>query len=125
MCGTSEGGPAARAGAGSPTGVTGFTQQGLCAYYASRFAGRRTASGERYDPQAMTAAHLTLPFGTWVAVTRTDVPGRRVEVRVNDRGPYGKGRVIDVSGAAARKLDLLRKGVAPVRLEVLPRRTQP
>jgi len=103
-------------------GTAGAVEEGLGSYYAHRFAGRRTASGERYDPKAMTAAHRTIPFGTWVTVSRTDRRDRRVEVRINDRGPWAKRHVIDVSEAAARKLDMLRIGVAPVRIEVMSRR---
>jgi rare lipoprotein A len=101
----------------------GDAQVGMASYYASRFHGRRTANGERYNENALTAAHRTLPFGTVVRVTRVDaagVPvGPPVVVRINDRGPYGRGRVIDVSLAAARRLQMLRAGVVRVRLEVV------
>jgi rare lipoprotein A len=100
------------------------TQVGMATYYAQRFAGRRTANGERYDPRAMTAAHRTLPFGTVLRVTRVDAAGEPrgapVVVRVNDRGPYARGRIIDLSMAAARKLDMIRAGVVRVRIEVMP-----
>ena len=98
-------------------------QVGMASYYASRFHGRRTANGERYNENAMTAAHRTLPFGTVVRVIRVDaagVPvGPPVVVRINDRGPYARGRVIDLSLAAARKLQMLRAGVVRVQLEVV------
>ena len=88
---------------------------GLASYYADRFHGRLTANGERYDRQALTAAHRHLPFGTRVVVTRLD-DGRAVTVRINDRGPFVRGRIIDLSHAAAQKLDMLRRGVVKVRV---------
>jgi rare lipoprotein A len=103
----------------------GRSQVGMATYYANRFSGRRTANGERYDPRAMTAAHRTLPFGTVLRVTRIDRGGQPVGppvvVRVNDRGPYARGRIVDLSMAAARKLDMLRAGVVRVRIEILAR----
>jgi rare lipoprotein A len=93
-------------------------QDGLASYYGASFAGRRTASGERFDPNALTAAHRDLPFGTRIRVTNLD-NGRAVIVRVNDRGPFADGRIVDVSWAAARELGMLRSGVARVRLELL------
>ena len=93
-------------------------QEGRASYYADKFAGRRTASGERYDPERMTAAHQTLPLGTWIRVTRVD-DGRSVEVRINDRCGCGSGRIVDLSRHAARRLDMLHAGVVPVRIEVL------
>ena len=94
------------------------TQTGAASWYGARFHGRRTASGEPFDMHALTAAHRTLPFGTLCRVTNRR-NGRSVIVRVNDRGPFGKGRVIDVSRAAAEVLDLVRAGHAPVTVEVL------
>lgn len=88
---------------------------GLASYYADRFHGRLTANGERYDRQALTAAHRHLPFGTRVVVTRLD-DRRAVTVRINDRGPFVRGRIIDLSHAAAQKLDMLRQGVVKVRV---------
>lgn len=88
---------------------------GLASYYADRFHGRQTANGERYDRQALTAAHRHLPFGTRVSVTRLD-DGRAVTVRINDRGPFVHGRIIDLSHAAAQKLGMLRLGVVKVRV---------
>jgi rare lipoprotein A len=96
---------------------TGRVEEGRASYYSNAFNGRRTASGERYDPRAMTAAHQTLPFGTWVRITRRG--GRSVEVRINDRCGCGGGRIVDLSRAAAQRLDMLRAGVVPVRLEVI------
>jgi len=88
---------------------------GVASYYADRFHGRRTASGERYDRNAYTAAHRRLPFGTHVQVINLN-NGNTVDVRINDRGPFVKGRVIDLSYAAAKKLGMLRKGVVKVRI---------
>jgi rare lipoprotein A len=88
---------------------------GRASYYGKKFQGRRTASGERYDMRALTAAHPRLPFGTVVTVTNMK-NGRSVKVRINDRGPFIKGRIIDLSYAAARKLGMLSKGVARVRV---------
>jgi rare lipoprotein A len=91
---------------------------GEASYYAARFQGRPTASGERFDNGQLTAAHRTLPFGTKVRVTNLS-NGRSVVVRVNDRGPYARGRIIDLSQAAARRIDMVRAGVARVRVEPL------
>lgn len=94
-------------------------ERGQATYYADSLAGHRTASGERYDPRAFTAAHRTLPFGTLVKVVRVD-DGRAVTVRINDRGPFaGDERVIDLSRAAAEELGMMRAGVVAVRV-VLP-----
>jgi rare lipoprotein A len=90
-------------------------QVGLASYYADRFHGRTTASGERYDRRAMTAAHRQLPFGTKVVVTNLN-NGRSVTVRINDRGPFVRGRVIDLSYAAAKQLGMLQAGVVQVRI---------
>lgn len=95
------------------------TQAGHASYYANRFHGRKTASGRIYRKEAYTAAHRTLPMGSWVKVTNTR-NSKSVIVQVNDRGPYVRRRVIDLSRAAASDLGMLRSGTAPVRLEVLP-----
>ena len=100
----------------APAPRVGRVEEGLASFYASMLHGRRTASGARYDERAMTAAHRTLPFGTRVRVTEL-AGGRSVVVTVNDRGPFVKGRVIDVSREAARRLGMLRSGVAEVRVE--------
>ncbi len=98
--------------------VPGATQSGVASWYGPGFHGRQTANGEIYDQYGLTAAHRTLPLGTWVRVT--DVASERaVVVRVNDRGPYVDDRVIDLSLAAAQRIDLVRAGIAPVRIEVL------
>jgi rare lipoprotein A len=96
----------------------GIPPVGIASYYGKEHAGLRTASGERYDLQGMTAAHPTLPFGTRVRVTNLD-NGRKAVVRINDRGPFRRGRIIDVSYAAARELGLIGPGLARVRLDVL------
>ena len=93
---------------------------GRASWYGPGFHGRLTANGERYNQNAMTAAHRYLRFGTRVRVT--NLRNRRsVVVRINDRGPYAKGRIIDVSAAAARSLGMIKSGVAPVRVTVLGR----
>ncbi|HEY3815525.1 MAG TPA: septal ring lytic transglycosylase RlpA family protein [Polyangiaceae bacterium] len=127
-----------------PTGETGFTprapggavegsyeppspeprsevQDGNATWYGAAFAGRRTASGEPFNPLALTAAHRTLPFGTWVEVTRVDT-GASVRVRITDRGPYAAAsqhRIIDLSRGAAERIDLVRAGVTRVEVRVV------
>ena len=91
---------------------------GVASFYGRRFQGRTTASGERYDADQLTAAHPTLPFGTRVKVTNLD-NRRSVVVRVNDRGPFKEGRIIDVSKKAADQLDFVAAGLCRVKLEVL------
>lgn len=95
-------------------------ERGKATWYGGKFHGRKTASGERFDKRALTAAHRTLPFGTVVKVTNL-ANQRTVVVRVNDRGPYGKGRIIDVSEAAARKLKMINAGVVPATVEIVKR----
>lgn len=99
-------------------GGSGFTQSGKASYYADKFNGRKTASGAVYRPSKRTAAHNTLPFGTIVRVTNPR-NHRSVKVKVTDRGPHVKGRVIDLSRKAARKIGLVEAGVAPVELKVV------
>ena len=96
----------------------GARQEGIASWYGPGFHGNPTASGEVFDQYDLTAAHPTLPLGTRVLVTNL-AKGRQVEVRINDRGPFVKGRVIDLSYAAARVLGLTRAGTAQVRLEVV------
>ncbi|MDK2761100.1 MAG: septal ring lytic transglycosylase RlpA family protein [Sphingopyxis sp.] len=91
---------------------------GMASYYGNELAGNRTASGERFDPGQMTAAHRSLPFGSMVRVTNMST-GDSVVVRINDRGPFSRGRVIDVSQAAAREIGMHRSGTARVTLAVL------
>ena len=93
-----------------------ITESGKASYYADKFEGRRTASGEAFHQNAMTGAHRTLPFGTKVKVINL-ANGRSVKVRINDRGPFAQGRVIDVSKKAARKLGIISTGVAPVEIQ--------
>lgn len=92
------------------------TENGKASYYANKFAGRKTASGERYRPSQLTAAHKKLPFGTMVKVTNV-ANGQSVVVRINDRGPFARGRLIDLSKAAAKKIGMIQAGVVPVRIE--------
>lgn len=92
--------------------------RGSASYYAAKFDGRRTASGERFDNSAMTAAHRTLPFGSLVRVTNT-ANGKSVIVRINDRGPFTRGRMIDVSRAAAVELGLVARGHGDVELTLV------
>ncbi|MCR5813581.1 MAG: septal ring lytic transglycosylase RlpA family protein [Desulfovibrio sp.] len=94
----------------------GYRAQGIASYYASAFQGRKTASGERYDQRDLTCAHTTLPFASKVRVTNLR-NGRSVLVRVNDRGPFKKGRIVDLSKAAAQELNMLGQGTAKVLVE--------
>jgi rare lipoprotein A len=96
--------------------ITGWQEAGLASWYGPGFQGKRTASGERFDANALTAAHRTLPFGTRVRV-KSLVNGKEVVVRINDRGPFIQGRIIDLSQAAALALDL--SGVKRVELQQL------
>jgi hypothetical protein len=100
-----------------PVGWTG-RQAGLASWYGPGFHGRRTVSGAVHTGTALTAAHRSLPFGTLVRVTNLE-NGRRVVVVIDDRGPFRRGRVIDLSVAAARRLGMIRGGVVPVRLKVV------
>jgi len=99
--------------------------EGLASYYAEPHHGRRTASGEVFDTyRAMTAAHRTLPFNTVVRVQNTS-NGKAVEVRINDRGPFLDGRIIDLSLRAARAIDMIRAGVVRVKLKIMSQETGP
>ncbi|OZC04683.1 hypothetical protein BSZ36_09965 [Rubricoccus marinus] len=93
-------------------------RRGVASYYARSLHGRRTASGERYNHNAMTVAHRSLPFGTLLRV-EDERTGRRIMVRVNDRGPFVRGRVLDLSGAAADKLQMRRRGTARIGYEIV------
>lgn len=99
--------------------AAGSSEAGLASYYADKYHGKATASGEVFDTNEFTAAHRTLPFGTRVKVTHLE-NHRSVIVRINDRGPFVEGRVIDVSRAAAEELQFVRAGLAKVRLEIIP-----
>jgi rare lipoprotein A len=96
----------------------GATEKGEASWYGEPYNGRRAASGEIFDMEQLTAAHRTLPFQTRVQVTNLN-NGKQVDVRITDRGPFVDGRIIDLSRAAAREIDMLRTGVAPVELRVI------
>jgi rare lipoprotein A len=113
-------GTASGSHAGSSHPKSGQTLRGEASYYANSLRGHPTASGEPYDPGKLTAANRTLPLGTRLRVKRLD-NGKTVEVRVNDRGPFGhRQRILDLSRAAAKQLDMLGAGVVEVEAEVLP-----
>ncbi len=101
-----------------PTEVEGYKEKGMASWYGNPYHGRKTANGERYDMYQMTAAHKTLPFGTVVRVINLE-NGKKVEVRINDRGPFKKGRIIDLSYASAKKLDMIGPGVVKVKVVVV------
>lgn len=103
---------------GSGSAASGSNESGMASFYGNEFQSRKTASGERFDQAKFTAAHRTLPFGTRLRVTNTQ-NGKSVEVRVNDRGPFVKGRIVDLSSSAFRTIASLNAGVAPVRILVL------
>jgi rare lipoprotein A len=103
--------------------ATGFVQQGLASWYGPRFHGRRTSSGETYNMHALTAAHKILPMQTWVKVASLKT-GRSVIVRINDRGPFVRGRIVDLSYEAAKRLGVVGPGTVPVRLTALGYRKQ-
>lgn len=94
------------------------SEDGIVSWYGYDHYGRKTANGEWFNPEAMSAAHKSLPFGTLVRVTRGDT-GHSVNVIINDRGPYIEGRIVDLSRRAAEQMDLLDKGIAPCELEVI------
>ncbi len=111
--------------ADSATIIKKFTQTGLASYYGNKFHGRRTASGERYSRNKLTAAHRTLPFGAMVKVTEVKT-GKWLVVRINDRGPHVRKRVIDLSYAAARQFGMIKgAGVIKVRIQVVEWPTTP
>lgn len=95
-----------------------LVEEGVASYYADEFNGRTTSNGETYDMNALTAAHQTLPFNTKVRVTNL-ASGKSVVVRINDRGPFKDNRIIDLSLAAAKAIELIGSGTANVRLEVV------
>lgn len=103
-----------------PLYTVASTQSGKASYYYGRWIGRKTANGEIYRVNDVTAAHKTLPFNTMVRVTNLQ-NGKEVIVRINNRGPYVRGRIIDLSLAAARQIEMTKAGVVPVKLEVLKR----
>lgn len=97
----------------------GYTQNGKASYYAMKFQFRRTASGERFNNFSMSAAHKSLPFGTRVRVTNIR-NGKHVTVRINDRGPYIKGRIIDLTRGAFAEIEDIKRGVTDVEIKVVP-----
>jgi rare lipoprotein A len=105
------------ASSAKPNGKADFRQVGTASWYGPGFHGKKTASGERFDQNKLTAAHRSLPLDTVVKVTNLE-NGKAVKVSINDRGPYAGKRVIDLSRAAARELDMTDEGTARVRIEV-------
>jgi rare lipoprotein A len=98
--------------------AVGYTETGLASWYGHPYHGRAAANGEIYDMEKLTAAHRTLPFDTWLRVVNLDNT-KTVEVRITDRGPFVEGRIIDLSHAAARAIDMIGPGIARVRIEVI------
>jgi rare lipoprotein A len=101
-----------------PPARSTYSAQGKASYYGAWHHGKRTANGEAYDQHALTAAHRSLPFGSRIRVTNLN-NGKSVVVRINDRGPYNRRRLIDLSREAAKQLDMLEAGIAPVRLQAI------
>ncbi|PKV67298.1 septal ring lytic transglycosylase RlpA family protein [Pontibacter ramchanderi] len=99
-------------------GQRGYTEAGKASYYSNKLHGRKMANGEAYNRRKLTAAHRTLPFGTKVKVTNLETK-RSVKVSITDRGPFVKGRVIDLSEAAAKRLDYISAGIVPVEVKVV------
>jgi rare lipoprotein A len=95
----------------------GWSDEGMISYYAEKFHGRKTASGQTFDKNAFTAAHRSLPFGTMVEVTNL-ANGKSVVVTINDRGPYAEDRMLDLSPAAARKIGLIGRGTVKAKMVV-------
>ncbi len=105
--------------------LPGTVERGIASWYGYPYHGRRAANGEIYDMESLTAAHRTLPFGSWVEVENLN-NGRTVQVRITDRGPFVEGRIIDLSHAAAKQIEMIGPGVVPVRLTVIePPRSAP
>ena len=104
--------------AANSTHATEWEQSGNASYYGVKHQGKKTANGERFDANQLTAAHPSLPFGTRVKVTCVST-GKSVIVRINDRGPFHGGRVIDLSKAAAKKIDMVKRGVMKIKLQRL------
>lgn len=105
--------------AAAPVAAAPRAETGLASYYRDGLQGSRTASGQRYDPRRLTCAHRSHPFGAWLQVVNLE-NGRSVRVMVNDRGPWTKGRVVDLSREAARQLGMLKRGTARVRVKLVP-----
>ena len=102
----------------APRTALGYVETGLASWYGHPYHGRQAANGEIYDMERMTAAHRTLPFNTWVRVFDLDT-SKTVDLRIIDRGPFVDGRIIDISHAAAQKIDMIGPGTARVRIEVI------
>jgi len=100
------------------SGSRRFTQEGKASYYSNKFQGKKMANGQPYRKGKLTAAHKTLPFGTKIKVTNQQ-NGKTVKVKITDRGPHVKGRIVDLSLKAARRVDLVKAGVAPVKVKVI------
>ena len=98
--------------------LIGYSETGKASFYAMKYQFRKTANGERFNNYSMTAAHKTLPFGTWVIVTNLN-NSKTVKVRVNDRGPFVKGRIIDLTRAAFAEIENLDRGIAEVEIKVV------
>jgi rare lipoprotein A len=98
----------------------GQIETGIASWYGVPYHGRRSANGEIYDMEKLTAAHRSLPFDTWVEVTNLQ-NNKKVDVRITDRGPFVDGRIIDLSLAAAREIDMVRQGIVKVRVKVIRR----
>ncbi len=96
----------------------GYEERGVASWYGHPYHGRKTSNGETYNMNQLTAAHKTLPFGVWVQV-RNQTNAKQVNVRINDRGPFIDGRIIDLSREAAKRIDLIGPGTAPVRIKVV------
>lgn len=107
-----------KSGSGVASVPSGHSESGMASFYGNEFQSRKTANGDRFDQAQLTAAHRTLPFGTRLKVTNTQ-NGKSVHVRVNDRGPFVKGRVIDLSSSAFKTIANLNAGVVPVRIQVV------
>ncbi|WP_299758702.1 septal ring lytic transglycosylase RlpA family protein [uncultured Pontibacter sp.] len=99
-------------------GEKGYTEEGKASYYGRKFQGRKMANGERYRRSKLTAAHKKLPFGTQVVVTNLQ-NNKTVKVKITDRGPFVRGRIVDLSEAAAKRVDMMDDGVVPVRVKVI------
>jgi rare lipoprotein A len=104
----------------SCSGTRRFTEVGKASYYSNKFQGRKMANGRPYRKGKLTAAHKTLPFGTKVKITNQQ-NGKTVKVKITDRGPHSRGRIVDLSLAAANRLDMVDAGTAPVKLKVIRR----
>ncbi len=113
------GGTRTRAHVPPPPARIGLTETGIASWYGIPYNGRRAASGEIFDMEQLTAAHRTLPFNTWIEVTNL-TNGKQVDVRITDRGPFIKGRIVDLSLRAAREIEMIREGIVRVRIKVIP-----